>query len=159
MDSGQFTNKMRYPQNVKDRAPQINLPFYKSDDSILKFYIIEDLQGGPRKVAHCKNCKTKIEFVSGSSVFSSYIFSLKFHLKTHRQQWEEYIALVALNTKPDNKTKFEHFQRMEYPQVRSEAERDRRWEESKRNRSLTEKNLVGFEYVQNDFFILKIQIV
>ena len=155
MDSQKLNYKMRYPENVKNRAPQINLPFHKTDDSIFKFYIIEDVQGGPRKLAHCKNCKERIEFVSGSCVFSSHIFSLKFHLKKHHQQWEEYIALVALNTKPDNSTKFEHFQRMEYPQVRSEVERDRRWEESKRNRSLTKKNLIGREYVENDYFYLK----
>ena len=121
MENQKLNYKMRYPENVKNRAPQINLPFHKTDDSIFKFYIIEDVQGGPRKLAHCKNCKEQIEFVSGSCVFSSHIFSLKFHLKTHHQQWEEYIALVALNTKADNSTKFEHFQRKEYPQVRSEV--------------------------------------
>ena len=107
-------SSVKYPDHVKRKAPVINLPFYKTDESIFTFYSVNELHG-PRKVATCTFCRKNIEFVKGSSVFSSYASALKFHLRSHPEQFNTYLECIAQKMKPDTKTKFQHFIRMEHP--------------------------------------------
>ena len=145
---------VKYPDHVKRKAPVINLPFYKTDESIFTFYSINELNG-PRKIATCTFCRKNIEFVKGSSVFSSYASALKFHLRSHPEQFNTYLECIAQKMKPDTKTKFQHFIRMEHPRVLSKGESDKQFDESKRNALFVMTNLAKEKYVENDYYSMK----
>ena len=145
---------VNYPDHVKRKDPVINLPFYKTDESIFTFYSISELNG-PRKVANCTVCMKNIEFVKGSSVFSSYTSALKFHLQSHPYQFKTYLECIAKKMEPDTKTKFQHFIRMEHPRVVSKEDSDKRYDESKRNALFVLKNLAKENYVENDYYSAK----
>ena len=98
--------------------------------SLFTFFLVEETSN-LRKTATCKCCEKKIEFIPGSTVFSSYTLILKSHLQSHPEQFNLYLELLAKNMKPDNKTKFQHFCRMEYPALLPKPERGRRWDESR----------------------------
>jgi hypothetical protein len=140
----------KYPDHWKHRAPQINLPFYKTDDSILKLYITDKLCG-PRRVAICKECEKKFEYIYGSNAFSSYTSTLNCHLQEHTKQFQLYLNSVAENVTPDVKTKFEHYMHMENGRILSKQESDKRYDEIRRNEKLTAENVIGSKYIENDY--------
>ena len=142
---------MRYPPHLKEKTPIIHLPLYKTDESIFKFYSIEEISS-PRKQASCNFCEKKINFTQGSTVHSAFTSSLKFHLQTHPGQFDIYLGMLAGNMKPDTKTKYQHFCSMQAPKCLPEAEKERRWEESRINRYLVPKNLANEAYEKNDYY-------
>ena len=145
---------VNYPDHMKRKDPVINLPFYKTDETIFTFYSINELNG-PRKVANCTICMKNIEFVKGSSVFSSYTSALKFHLQSHPEQFKTYLECIAKKMKPDTKTRFQHFIQKEHPRVLPKEHSRRRHEESERNALFVMKNLAKESYVENDFYSKK----
>ena len=140
----------KYPEHWKHRAPQINLPYYKTDISILKFYSTEDLCG-PRRLASCKECGKEIEYIMGSNAFSSYTSILKCHLQAHPKQFQLYLDYVAANVRPDIKTKYDHYIQMENRRMLSEQESDQRHDEIKRNEKCMTENVIEKKYIENDF--------
>ena len=100
----QTNQNMRYPPHLKAKTPIINLPLYNTDESIFKFFSIEEITS-PRKQASCNFCEKKIPFTQGSTVYSAFTSCLKFHLQTHPGQFDTYLGMLARNMKPDTKTK------------------------------------------------------
>lgn len=149
------SDNTKYPEYfaLRYRAPQINLPFYKTHSSIFTFYTLENV--GPRKTAICQICEQKIEMIWGSSVYSSYSARLKFHLRKHTKEWLDYLDYVAEKMVPDIKTKFEHFQRMNNQRGLSKDEKTEIFGESDRNEVLNRKNLAGVNYMNKDLFYLQ----
>ena len=147
----QTNQNMRYPPHLKGKTPIINLPLYNTDVSIFTFFSIEELSN-PIRIASCNFCEKKIDFIQGSTVFSAFTSKLKFHLQTHPSQFDIYLGMLAENMKPDNKTKYQHFCRMEAPKCLPEAEKERRWEEARFNERFVTKNLAGVAYEKNDYF-------
>ena len=145
------TLHVRYPEHLKGKTPIINLPLYNTDQSLFTFFLVEETSN-LRKTATCKCCEKKIEFIPGSTVFSSYTLILKSHLQSHPEQFNLYLELLAKNMKPDNKTKFQHFCRMEYPALLPKPERERRWDESRLHEKFVLKNLAGVAYEKNDYY-------
>ena len=151
MENKGENSKGKYPDHKKrHKNPIINLPFYKTNDSIFNFYNIDEDVFGPRKVATCKTCEINIEFIKGSNVFSSYTSTLKFHLQNHPEEFQTYLNHVAKDMKADTTTKFEHFMRMEHPRFLPRETRDKKFDEAMHNDKFARKNLAGVEYMSND---------
>ena len=88
----------------------------------------------------------------GSYTHSSYALFLKFHLQSHPKEFDKYLEVLAKSMEPDNKTKYEHFCRMENPGFLPKAEREKRWEEIKLHEHFVPKNLADEDYEINDYF-------
>ena len=142
---------MRYPPHLKGKVPIINLPLYNTDKSIFTFFSIEE-NSCPLKEASCNFCGKKLAFIQGSTVFSAFTSYLKFHLKTHPEQFDSYLGMLAANMMPDNRTKYQHFLRMEAPKCLPDKEKERRWEENRMNERYVAKNLAGEPYENNDYY-------
>ena len=111
------SDKQNYPEHFrKFRAPEINLPYGdKLTRVILTYFTIqnENEKSDPRKRACCKTCDKVINVIVGSSANSSYTRGLKYHLKSHSKQWDEYLQNLAVSMTPDTKSKYEHFKQMD----------------------------------------------
>ena len=148
----------KYPPHFKHKAPQINLPFSKTYGLIFSYYNINNLQNfniefDPRRIAECKYCSEKIDIIRGSSLYSSYTFSLTCHLKKHPEKWLDYLDSIAHKMIPDTKSVYEHFQRMDaQTKVSSEEASSLRVREGHRNRNLNPKNSAGVFYSKRDYY-------
>ena len=86
---------MSYPNHIKYRAPEINLPFIKcTKDIIFKFYEISGKVNDLRKTAKCKTCEKEIYMMKGSTLTCSYTFGLTCHLRKHSTEWIRYLDML-----------------------------------------------------------------
>jgi hypothetical protein len=145
---------MKYPEHYKYRAPQINLPYKKTDLSIFKFYSMRDVEYLPVKIASCNVCEKEFEVIPGSYVHSSYTATLKFHLQLHEEQWLDYLDCLKVKMVPDTKNQFEHFQSMEKQVFLPEFLADKKSQEIREHRYFVKNNLAGKPYMERDHFYL-----
>ena len=97
-----------------------------------------------------------IQIILGSNPHSSYTRGLKYHLKTHSEEWGEYLQHLAISMSPDNKTKYEHFKQMhERYRPTNKHESSRRLDECQRNGFISPKNSAGVEYSVRDSEFLR----
>ena len=148
------SGNMKYPKHYKYRAPQINLPYKKTDSSIFNFYSLRNVDFHPTKTASCNVCGKEFEVIPGSNVHSSYTSSLKFHLQLHKEQWLDYLDCLKTRMAPDTKSNLEHFQRMEQRVVVPEFIADKRSQEFREHENVVKKNLAGKPYMERDHFYL-----
>ena len=148
------TEKIVYAAHFTEfRAPEINLPFQKPT-LIFSYYNIDGNEYDPRKTASCKICEKRFYIIHGSSVNSSYTFSLTFHLKNHPSQWNEYLNGLAKKIVPDTKTKFQHYKIMTRVHLSSKEESSKLYEECNLTFNMREKNCAGVCYLFRDREIL-----
>ena len=148
------SGNMKYPEYFKFRAPQINLPYKKTDPSIFTFYSMRDVDLLPTKIASCNVCGKEFEVIPGSNVHSSYTASLKFHLQLHTEQWLDYLDSLKAKMVPDTKSQFEHFQRMEQRVFLPELLADKKLQEVREHGYFVKNNLAGYPYMERDHFYL-----
>ena len=148
------SDNMKYPKHFKYKAPQINLPFRKTDPSIFTFYSLRDVDFMPNKIASCYICAKEFEVIPGSYIHSSYTARLKFHLRLHDEQWLEYLECLKATMIPDTRSKFEHFQMMDRRVFLPEFQRDQKFSEIKEHEHFVKKNLAGIAYMERDSFYL-----
>ena len=151
---------MLYPNHIKHRAPEINLPFPKcTKDIIFKFYEISGENNDPRKTAKCKTCEKDIYMIKGSTVTCSYTFGLTCHLRKHNTEWIRYLDMLQESIIPDTKTKLEHFEalrkRYTVTPVLSKVERSQLIHENDHNYAINRKNCAGVFYTPRDVDLLK----
>ena len=153
-------NNTKYPKHFQEyRAPEINIPFgARLTKVILRYFTIQDEneKSDPRKRALCKTCDKVICIIVGSSAHSSYTRGLKYHLKSHSKEWDEYLQNLASSMTPDSKSKYEHFKQMDgrYKPTNKEESSGRLYE-CQRNGFLSPKNSAGVEYSKRDSEFLK----
>ena len=126
---------MSYPPSIKNKAPQINLPHPKHNkDLIYAYFDIDSEDTSPRKNAKCKLCKSEIEIVVGSDVYSSYTSGMNWHLRKHPSQWQDYLDALGKTIKPDEKSMLQHYQSMDRVNVNyNREEASRKFQEVNRN--------------------------
>ena len=153
---------MSYPQYVKSRAPEINLPYPKCGKPIIyEFYEIDELGVDPRKNAKCKECGEEIFVIVAKHVSSSYTSGLISHLQNHSNYWIQYLDLLKDTMSPDINTNYEHFQSMinQYSSASSNSgESSIQLNECFTNSDLNRKNCAGTVYVPRDIEVLKKRI-
>jgi hypothetical protein len=150
---------MSYRPSIKNKAPQINLPHPKHNkDLIYAYFDIDSEDASPRKNAKCKLCKSEIEIVVGSDVYSSYTSGMNWHLRKHPSQWQDYLDALGKTIKPDEKSMFQHYQSMDRVNVNyNKEEASRKFQEANRNYDLNKKikNCAGVRYLPRDCEVLK----
>ena len=150
------TEKMADPKNFNYRPPDINLPFTRNYNLLFSYYYIDRVNNGPIQTATCKLCEKVLNMISGSTVYSSYTFGLTFHLKTHPEEWVDYMGSLAGSMNPDStRLKYEHFKQMSRTKRNSTEESTRRLRECCVNSDKNRKNCAGIDYRFRDSDILK----
>ena len=150
---------MSYRPSLKQKAPQINLPHPKyTKDIIYEYFDVDSEDTSPRKTAVCKICKKNIDIIIGSDVYASYTSGLNWHLRKHPDEWQNYLKSLAKTIKPDEKSKFQHFQSMDRVNINyNKEEASRKFREVNTNFDINKKikNCAGVCYTPRDCEVLK----
>ena len=151
---------MLYPEYIKHRKPEINLPYPKHVKScIFDFYEISELENDPRVETKCKQCESNVFMMRGANVASSYTSGLVSHLRKHSDQWQVYLDLLKDTITPDNKTPRQHFQsRTRCNITTNKDESSKNLQICTRNYNLNKKNCAGVFYTQRDIEIFRNQV-
>ena len=144
------TNKM-YQSHFKYRAPEINLPFSRTN-LIFSFFKIDGEPNDPRKTASCNICEKEFNIIFGKHINSCYTYGLTFHLQNHPSDWSEYLNNLAKKMAPDNKTKYEHYKEMTSHGILPKDVSNERFDECNLTWAMNEsfRNLAGVPYSFRD---------
>ena len=150
---------MHYPPGLKRKAPQINLPYPRTNkDIIYEYFIVDTTVKGSQQTANCKYCDFELTIIIGSNVYSSYTSGMNWHLRNHPDQWQHFLEALGRTIKPDIKTKYQHYQAMNRVNVNyNSAESSKMFREANLNFDLNKKhkNCAGVCYIPRDCEVLK----